>query len=151
MIGYLFNHNDLLFIPHTNPHVNSTHSPQAPHSPTEEEDPALSVTLCGYEQSLSSKATSALSPFSPKRAKVAAARPFETDRFDAYDDSSELSVAEKVVQIISSPMPYIILVLLALMIVMIFVDIMAISGTQIHTSTLQQSVCTYTSASCPTY
>ena len=86
------------------------------------------MTLCGYEKSLPPNATSALSPFSPKRAKVVAARPFETDRFDAYDDSSELSVAEKVVQIISSPMPYIILVLLALMIVMIFVDVMAISG-----------------------
>ena len=61
-------------------------------------------------------------------AKIAGGtRVIGSERFD-IDDSSELSAAEQAVQIITSPAPYIILILLALMIVMIFVDVMAISG-----------------------
>ena len=87
----------------------------------------MSLVLCGTETEL----PSALSPLSPRPLKLVKPEELANDRLQGRGQGAEdldASTTSKVAKIISSPAPYIMLVLVAIMICMIFVNVMAISG-----------------------
>lgn len=86
-------------------------------------NPAMSLVVCGAETEL----PSAMSPISPQPLKLV--KPEELAKRESRQSlEGEATTVSKVARIISSPAPYIMLVLLAAMICMIFVNVMAISG-----------------------
>ena len=81
--------------------------------------PTMSLVVCGAEAPL--PASAAMSPLSP--------RPLSLVRPELLDERKRSqSSLSSISRVITSPVPYIMLVLLGVMIVMIFVDVMAISG-----------------------
>ena len=89
-------------------------------------NPAMSLIVCGAETEL----PSAMSPLSPRPLQLVKPEDLrEEGREPGQQPPQEpSSVASKVARIISSPAPYIMLVLLGAMICMIFVNVMSISG-----------------------
>lgn len=94
-------------------------------APGAHENPAMSLVMCGTETELPGS-MSALSPRPLKLVKPEDLDERHQGQQRAEDDSSTAS--KVVARIISSPAPYIMLILLGVMICMIFVNVMAISG-----------------------
>jgi len=84
--------------------------------------PVLSALVFGSERPLNPHVASALSPLSPPRGQKKAAKSIFVDITD------DESVLQQITRLVISPFPYMILGLLFVMIVMIFVDVMAISA-----------------------
>ena len=84
----------------------------------------MSLVMCGTETEL----PGSMSALSPRPLKLVKPEDLDERHQGQQKDEDDSTTARKVARIISSPAPYIMLILLGLMICMIFVNVMAISG-----------------------